>query len=64
MKKKARELKKGDKIVMAGGDWIVDETEVSDIGKQGMQKCRIVVVNSKKEKVVIIRPADYPFDVK
>lgn len=64
MKKKAKDLKKGDKIIIAGGDWIIEETEISDIGKQGTQKCRIVAANAKKEKVVIIRPADYPFEVK
>ncbi len=64
MKKKAKELKKGDRIVIAGGEWVVEEIEMSDIGKQGTQKCRIVAVDDKKEKVVVIRPVDYPFEVK
>jgi translation elongation factor P/translation initiation factor 5A len=64
MKKTTKELKKGDKIVLAGTEFSVEETELSEIGKQGTQKCRIVAVNAKGEKVVVIRPADFPFEVK
>lgn len=64
MKKKAKDLKVGDRIVVAGQEFIVRQNEVSDIGKQGIQKCRLVISNEKNEKVVIIRPADYPFEAK
>lgn len=64
MKKKAKELKKGDRIVLAGSDFSIDEVEISDIGKQGTQKCRIVAVNVRGEKVVVIRPSEFPFEVK
>ena len=64
MKKAAKELKKGDKIVLAGSEFVVDEIELSEIGKQGVQKCRIVAVKKDGEKVVVIRPSDYLFEVK
>lgn len=62
MKKKAKELKKGDKIKIAGKPFTVEEIETSDIGKQGTKKCRIVASSPSGEKVVIIRPEDYPFE--
>lgn len=63
MKKKASELKVGDKISIAGEELKVLVVEVSDIGKQGTKKCRIEASKKNGEKVVIIRPADYPVDV-
>ena len=63
MKKKAKELKKGDKITLAGKKYSVEEIEISDIGKQGKRKCRLVLTDEKGEKSIIIRPEDYPFDV-
>ena len=63
VKKKAQELKKGDKIKMAGKEAVVEEIEVSDIGKQGSKKVRIVA-DADGEKIIVIRPADYPLDVK
>ncbi len=62
MKKNAKDLKKGDKIKIAGEDSIVEEVEISDIGKHGKRKVRIVASN-EKEKLVIIRPEDYPFEI-
>jgi translation elongation factor P/translation initiation factor 5A len=61
-KKKAQELKKGDKIKIAGKEAVIKEIEVSDIGKQGTKKVRIVA-EVGGEKIVIIRPADYPVDI-
>lgn len=58
--KKASELNKGEKIFLAGQILIVENIEISDIGKQGTKKCRIEAKNEKGEKIVIIRPADYP----
>ncbi len=62
MKKKAIDLKKGDAISLAGKKFVVEEIEVSDIGKQGTKKVRIVVKSELGEKIVIIRPEDYPFE--
>ncbi|MDP3881851.1 MAG: hypothetical protein Q8Q31_03155 [Nanoarchaeota archaeon] len=63
MKKKAKELKKGDFILIGGNKAAVEEIEMSDIGKQGTKKVRLVVKTSAGEKVTIIRPEDYPFEV-
>ena len=63
MKKKAKELKKGDSILIGGNKAVVEEIEISDIGKQGTKKVRLVVKTSLGEKVTIIRPEDYPFEV-
>lgn len=62
MKIKASELKKGNKIKMLDTIWIVNEIEISDIGKQGAKKCRLELI-SNQNKMVIIRPADYPVDI-
>jgi len=62
MKRIAKELKKGDKIAIGSETLIIESLEVSGIGKQGTQKCRIVAVRANGEKLVIIRPADYPFN--
>ena len=62
MKKKAKDLKKGDKIKILDNVWEVVGTETSEIGKQGSQKCRLEL-SSSGEKLAIIRPSDYPFEV-
>ena len=62
MKKQARELKKGDKIIIAEKIFIINEIEISDIGKQGKRKVRLVCLDEKNEKLIIIRPEDYVFD--
>jgi translation elongation factor P/translation initiation factor 5A len=62
MRKKAKDLKKGDKVTITGKKYIVEEVEISDIGKQGTKKCRLVLRDEKGDKSVIIRPEDYPFD--
>lgn len=62
MKKLAKDLKKGDKIIVAGQQCVIETIEVSDIGKQGKRKCRLEVVTPNKEKLVLIRPEDYAFD--
>lgn len=62
MKKVASELKKGDKVLIGGDVLTVNVVENSDIGKQGTKKTRIEAVNSKGEKIAMIRPADYPFN--
>ena len=62
MKKKAQELQTGDSVNILGKIWVIRGIEISDIGKQGSKKCRLEL-ESKGEKMVIIRPADYPFEL-
>lgn len=62
MKKKASDLKKGDKIKILDKIWTVNDLEVSDLGKQGSKKCRLELY-SGKDKISIIRPSEYPFEV-
>ncbi len=64
MKKTAKELKKGDKIELGGEILSIENLELSEIGKQGTQKCRISAKKQNGERIIIIRPADYPFEVK
>ncbi|MFA5992269.1 MAG: hypothetical protein WC796_01015 [Candidatus Pacearchaeota archaeon] len=63
VKKQAKDLKKGDKISIGGESLIVENIEISGIGKQGTQKTRITASKANGEKVVIIRPSEYPMDV-
>ena len=62
MRKKAKELVKGDKVTLAGKKFTVEEVELSDIGKQGTKKVRLVLKSDSGEKMVVIRPEDYPFE--
>lgn len=63
MKKLAKEIKKGDRIRIADQRGIVEGIEISDIGKQGKRKVRIIALTERKEKIILIRPEDYPIDV-
>lgn len=62
MRKQAKDIKQGDKIVIADQQCSVKDVEISDIGKHGKRKVRIELSTSKGEKIVIIRPEDYPFE--
>ena len=62
MRKQAKDLVNGDKIKIAGNDFIIKETEISEIGKHGKRKVRIIALSSSGEKIVVIRPEDYPFE--
>jgi len=62
MKKKAEELKKGNKVIIGGEELIIQEIELSDVGKQGVKKCRLVLSKGNGEKIVLIRPSNYPFN--
>ena len=64
MKKKASEVKKGDAIQLGGEEFIVEETEESEVAKQGTKKVRIVAKKKDDTKITIIRPSDYPVDIK
>ena len=62
MKKNAKDLKKEDKIIIAGQKCAIENIEFSEIGKQGARKVRLELKTEKGEKLVIIRPEDYPFE--
>lgn len=62
MKKLAKDIKKNDKLNIFGKPGIVEDIEISDIGKQGKRKVRIQV-NVEGNKTIMIRPEDYPLDV-
>ena len=62
MKKLAKDLKLEDKIVIADQKCTVKEVEVSEIGKHGKRKVRIEAITEQGQRIVIIRPEDYPFD--
>ena len=64
MKKISKDLKKGDIIILSGREFIIENIEFSEIGKQGTRKCRIEAKTKEGEKIVVIRPEDYPFDSK
>lgn len=63
MKKPGKSLRKGDKIKIAGKICQIIGIELSDIGKHGKRKCRIEAQAEKGERLVIIRPEDYPFEI-
>ncbi len=56
--KKFSEVNVGDTIVIEGSKISVTEFEMSNIGKHGSVKCRVVGLNEKKERVVIIKNSD------
>jgi len=62
MKKKAKDLKKGESITIGGNKAVIEEIEISDIGKQGTKKVRLVAKTNAGEKITLIRPEDYPFE--
>lgn len=62
MKKLAKDLQKGDKILIAGQECTVEDIEISEIGKHGKRKVRIEAVTQKQERIVIIRLEDFPFE--
>lgn len=64
VKKKASEMNKGDALVIGEEELKVEEVEISDIGKQGTKKVRIVVKKKSGERVVMVRPEDYLIEVK
>ena len=63
MKQLAKDIKKGDKILLAGNEGIVEEVEISDLGKQGTKKVRLIV-STKDGKITVIRPDNYPIEKK
>lgn len=62
MKKQAKDLQKGEKIKLADRVFSISEVELSDIGKHGKRKVRLVLQQDSEEKMVIVRPEDYPIE--
>lgn len=50
-------------MLLAGKEWCILEVELSELGKQGTRKVRLVA-EAAGEKVTIIRPEDYPIELK
>lgn len=63
MKKQADKLKVGDNIKLGEELAKIVKIEFSDIGKHGKRKARLEVKTEKGEKLVIIRPADFMFEI-
>jgi len=63
MTKQAKDLEKGDRIIIAEQKCLIEDKEISDIGKHGKRKVRIEAKTEKGEKIVIVRPEDHPFEV-
>ena len=62
MRKQAKDIKPGENINIAGQTCKILNTEISEIGKHGKRKVRIEAETERGEKIIIIRPEDYPFD--
>ncbi|MDD5254400.1 MAG: hypothetical protein PHG05_04895 [Candidatus Nanoarchaeia archaeon] len=58
MEKELKDLKPGEKINFEGNTYIVKEIEVSNIGKHGRSKCRLIVISSNKEEKILVRLSD------
>lgn len=63
-RKKASELKKGDKVMLDGNLCNIISIELSALGKHGAKKCRIVASDvSSGEMKVVIKPADILLEI-
>ena len=58
MEKELKDLKPGERINFEGNNYTVKEVEVSNIGKHGRSKCRLVVIASNKEEKILVRLSD------
>nr|MBI4156382.1 hypothetical protein [Candidatus Woesearchaeota archaeon] len=61
MDKKAKDLKKGDKITLDNEKFIVEKVEVSKLGKHGKSKCRLELKDKKGSIKIAITLADDVF---
>ena len=59
----AKDLKKREIVLVAGKRCKIIEIEISDIAKHGKSKVRLEILTPEEEKLVIIRPADFPMEV-
>ena len=53
MKVKVKELKVGNKVLIAGKEHLIQKFEMSNMGKQGSSKCRIEALDVATNKVEI-----------
>lgn len=63
MKKKAGDLVKGDRLIVGDEVVIVEAIEISEMSKQGSKKCRIEAIRANGERMILVRPTDYPLNV-
>ena len=63
MEKKASHLVKGDIVIISEQKCTVDKVEVSDVGKQGTKKVRFEAIDPKGERIILVRPENYPIQV-
>lgn len=61
--KKAMDLKKGNKIKVGGEILLIEDIEISEVGKHGTRKVRIQTKKNNGEKIILIRPSDYPIKI-
>ncbi len=62
MKKQAKDIQKGEKILVSSQECTVNDIEISEIGKHGKRKCRLDLTTFRGDRIVIIRPEDYPVE--
>jgi translation elongation factor P/translation initiation factor 5A len=58
MEKQLKDLKPGEKIKFEDNEYVVKNVEVSNIGKHGRSKCRLVVLTKNKEEKILVRLSD------
>lgn len=58
MEKQLKDLKPGEKIKFEDNEYTVKSVEVSNVGKHGRSKCRLVVLTKNKEEKVLVRLSD------
>lgn len=62
-RRKANEIKPGDRVVIEEQVCVVKKVEVSKIAKHGKSKVRIEAESSKGEIKVVIRPSDFEVEI-
>ncbi len=62
-RKKASELKKGDKAMIDGQLCEIISVELSALGKHGTKKCRIIAAAPSQETKVVVKPADVLIEI-
>ena len=57
------QLKKGDKVILDGEIFTIENIEFSKIGKMGKSKCRLETLSKNKEKKVFILQTDQEIEL-